>query len=339
MKKVCCFGEILLRLSPDTEGEWLQQNSLPVFIGGAELNVATALALWQLPVKYVSAAPANYLTRQLMQAVTQKGIDVSDFILSGDRIGSYYLAQGSDLKNAGVIYDRNYSSFAELKTGTIDWDKIFANASWFHLSAISPALNNNIAAVCEEGLKAANQKGIPTSIDLNYREKLWQHGRAPINVIPQLVQYCDVVMGNIWAADKMLGIPVSSVLGDDKNSYLQQAEATSIAIQQQFARCRQVANTFRFDIEDGIRYYASLYTNGKLYVSAQFEGNKIVDKIGSGDCFMAGLIYGNQRSLSPQKTIDFAAAAAYSKLFIKGDATTASVHDIESGLLSRSGKE
>lgn len=334
MSKVLCFGELLLRLSPQLGGTWLQEHQMPVFIGGAELNVATALARWEIPVTYCTALPDHYLSKEVSEAVAAKGIGTEKIQYCGQRIGTYYLPQGADMKNAGVIYDRAYSSFWELKPGQLDWDVILAGVDWFHFTAISPALNAGVAAVCAEGLQAARRKGLTVSVDLNYRAKLWQYGKLPVDVMPGLVQYCDVVMGNIWAAEKMLGIPVASGLVDNKKDCLAQSEKTSAAIRQQFPQCRQVANTFRFDAGAGVRYYATLYQEGRLYQAQEQYAEAIVDKVGSGDTFMAGLIYGNRVALPGGEHINFAAAAAFNKLFIKGDATTASVEEIKQGFVN-----
>lgn len=333
MSKVLCFGELLLRLSPQLNGEWIKQNQLPVFIGGAELNTATALAKWGIPVSYCTALPDHYLSREIIEFVSEKNIAINKIQWGGNRIGTYYLPQGADLKNAGVIYDRAYSSFWELKPGQLDWDEILEDISWFNFSAISPALNESVAAVCKEGAEAASKKGIPVSVDLNYRAKLWQYGKQPFEVMPELVQYCDVVMGNVWAAEKMLGIPVDKNLIDENQACLQQALLTSKEIFKRFPKCRQVANTFRFDAEKGVKYYAALYNGEQLFVSHEQQTETIIDKVGSGDTFMAGLIYGNYQKQSAQEIIDFAAAAAFNKLFIKGDATTSSVEEIRNSYL------
>lgn len=332
MKRVFCFGELLLRLSPELHGEWIMQSSMPVHIGGAELNVAMALAKWNLPVSYVTALPDNYLSKKIITAVHDKGVDTSKIIFSGNRIGLYYLPQGVDLKNAGVIYDRAHSSFSELQPGQINWDEMLKDISWFHFSAISPALNANVAAVCKEAVIAAFNKGITISVDLNYRAKLWQYGKAPYEVMPELLQYCHVVMGNIWAAEKMLQIPVTKNLSINKETYVENALRTSEQICKQFSACRQVANTFRFDVNEGIHYYATLFDHDKVYVSNEHNTDHIVDKVGSGDAFMAGLIYGNQKACSPKEIIDFAAAAAFNKLFVRGDATTTPVEDIKKNI-------
>lgn len=327
MSKVLCFGELLLRLSPQLGGEWIKQATIPVFVGGAELNTATALACWGETVSYCTALPDNYLSKEIISEIERRGVDVASILFSGTRIGTYYLPQGTDLKGAGVIYDRAYSSFSELQSGQMDWNEILRDVSWFHFSAISPALNANVASVCLEAVKRASAKKITVSVDLNYRAKLWQWGAQPKDVMPGLVKYCDVIMGNVWAHEKMLCIPVSETLSD-KEAYLEQSLVTSKAIIATYPKCRQVANTFRFDEGDGVRYYATLFADDQLAVAPEQRTSFIVDKVGSGDTFMGGLIWGNREGWNAQQTVDFAAAAAFNKLFIKGDATTATVAEI-----------
>ncbi len=332
-KKVLSFGEILLRICPDTEGRWLGANMLPFYVGGAELNVATALALWGTPSAYLTALPENSMSLQLAGYMKEKGIDTSHLVYQGPRLGLYFLPQGKDLKNAGVIYDRAGSSFAGLQPGDIDWDSILENVGWLHFSAISPALSRQAADVCAEMLKAAAAKRhVTISVDLNYRAKLWQYGADPVTVMPELVQYCDVVMGNLWAAEKMLGIPVdTSLTGTDrKEDYLKHAQLSSEAILEKFPRVRHVAKTFRFDKGDGgIRYYTCLFNEGKLYTSKEYTSEKILDKVGSGDCFMAGLIQGLYHGQSIPDTLEYATAAAFQKLFIPSDATDQRPEDIK----------
>jgi 2-dehydro-3-deoxygluconokinase len=330
MASILSFGELLLRVCPDAAGEWLHENSLPFYVGGAELNVATALARWKVPSAYFTALPDNLMSRQLIDYLEEKDIDTSRIQLQGDRIGLYYLHKGKDLKNAGVIYDRANSSFAAINPGSLDWDLIFKDVSWFHFSAICPALSQNVADLCEEALNAAYKRNIKISLDLNYREKLWKYGKDPLDVMPMLAQHCTLIMGNIWAAEKMLGVSLDegSIALRYKEDLLKQAEQSSKGLMNLFPNCKIVANTFRFDEGLGIRYYTSLYMDGKLIVSDEYAADRIVDKVGSGDCFMAGLIYGFYKELSAEDTLKFATAAAFTKLFIPSDATTIGVEEI-----------
>lgn len=331
MTNVCCFGELLLRFSPVANGRWIQQASMPVFVGGAELNVATALAKWGIPVHYSTVLPRNSLADDVIGYIADLGIDPSGIARSGQRIGSYFLPQGTDLKNAGVIYDRAHSAFSELAVGQVDWTTILKDISWLHISAISPALNANVAAACLELVTVASALGITVSIDLNHRAQLWQYGKAPTDVMPAILEHCDVVMGNLWAANALLGIPVDGAIHQkgQQADYLAHAMTTAEAIRIRFPRCRVVANTFRFDVPPtGLRYYTTLYMGGQQYVSPELQTDSVVDRVGSGDCFMAGLIYGLYSQHAPQAVVDFAATAAFGKLQELGDATRQTVADV-----------
>jgi 2-dehydro-3-deoxygluconokinase len=290
--RILSFGELLLRICPDAEGEWLNKNQLPFFVGGAELNVANALALWQLPSAYFTALPDNEMSTQILHYLQQKKVDTVSVYKHGDRIGLYYLTRGKDIKNNALIYDRAGSSFATLKPGQVNWDEVLEGVSWFHFSAICPAISQDVADVCLEVLEAASAKGVTISVDLNYRSRLWKYGKQPVEIMPQLVKYADLVMGNVWAAELMLAIPVAPDIHESgqKSIYLKEALQTSEAIINQFPKCKAVANTFRFDAGEGIDYYTALYTGDKLLNSAQYQTDKVVDKVGSGDCFIAGLI-------------------------------------------------
>jgi 2-dehydro-3-deoxygluconokinase len=339
MGKVVCFGELLLRLPPANAGEWLRTNQMPVFIGGAELNVATALATWNIPVKYCTALPDNIISKDIKAYLDQKNIDTSPIIYSGERIGLYYLKEGADMKSEENVFDRKYSSFSTLSTGVVDWDKILQDVSWFHFSAIAPAVSASAAALCKEALEAASKKNITISVDLNHRSLLWKYGADPKDIMPDLVKYCNVVMGNIWSANTLLGIPVDETIHQNKTqkNYLQQAAKTSDHIFKRFATCNWVANTFRFDgNEHAIEYYAVLNTKNEQAVSPIFKTIKVVDKVGSGDCFMAGLIYGILSGHQPKNIIGLAAAAAFGKLQEKGDATKNSIQQIEKILAQHS---
>jgi 2-dehydro-3-deoxygluconokinase len=330
MGRILCFGEVLMRFSPTMESQWLKAASLPVFLGGAELNVASALAKWGLPVSSCSVLPDSYITQDILKVLNEKGINTNNIILSGDRIGCYWLKQGTDLKNQSVIYDRTHSSFSELKTGMINWDHVFHDVTWFHFSAISPALNDSVAAVCQEALEIASLKNIKISIDLNYRPKLWKL-RNPHGLMSKLISRCDVVMGNIWSAHELLGIPLDSHLIErkEKTSYIQHAHQTATKILKRFARVKTVANTFRFEEEaGGISYFGSLYSAHRWADSSIYRSDKVLDKVGTGDCFMAGLIYGLYNNLPELEVIQLATAAGFGKFFELGDATNQELKSI-----------
>jgi 2-dehydro-3-deoxygluconokinase len=327
---VFCFGEILMRMSPVLNRQWIHEATIPVYIGGAELNVASALALWNVPVKYCTAMPDHYLSHEIIAELQSKNIDTSPVHLSGNRIGIYYLPQGADLKNAGVIYDRAHSSFADLQPGMINWDKVLEGCSWFHFSAISPALNDNAALVCKEAVKAASAKGLTVSVDLNYRAKLWQYGKQPRDIMPELVQYCQVIMGNLWAVESLLGIqsPVTSSEGQSSEALAEAAGKSMLQLHQQYPKATSFAYTFRLEK----KYWAVLQHGPGMAISKQFDMGDTVDKVGSGDCFMAGLIYGLHNRHEPGDIINFAAAAAVGKLQERGDATRQTVEQVKARL-------
>ncbi len=177
---VLCFGEILLRLAPDEHSEWLEKSAINIYPGGAEMNVAAALAKWRVPVSYCTAAPKNFLSTQVIKNLEKQNIGVSTIIYSGHKIGLYYLLQGTEIQHAEVIYDRSGSSFAELKPGTINWDKVLDGIRWFHFSAITPALSNDAAAICKEALQVCMKKNIFVSVDLKSSPQtvaIWQAGK------------------------------------------------------------------------------------------------------------------------------------------------------------------
>ena len=320
--RVLSFGELLLRISPSPVEE-TDKHPFLLYMGGAEANTATALAGWNVPVDYCTVLPDNFMSRYIVSYLDARGIGTDSIIFSGNRVGLYYLDRGADLKSS-VVYDRGHSSFSEIRPGTIDWDEMLNDVSWLNLTAISPALGQNVADVCLEALKAAATKNICTSIDLNYRSRLWNYGKDPVEIMPALVEHCELVMGNIWSANSLLGTSIDPDLHRKgrREDYLKHAEATSRELIERFPRCRAVANTFRFDSNaNDLLYYTSLYTNGRQYNSSDYRANTVIDRSGSGDCFMAGLIYGFFNDHAPQEIVDFATAAAFGKLQEKGDST------------------
>lgn len=307
--------------------QWLHDAAIPVYIGGAELNVATALSNWKVPVKYCSALPVNFLSQDIIEELEAKNIDTSPIHFSGNRIGVYYLQQGADLKKVDVIYDRSNSSFSELRTGMINWDEVLNDCSWFHFSAISPALSEETVAICLEALKAASAKGLTISIDLNYRSKLWQYGKKPEEMMPALLKYCHVVMGNIWAAESLLGIrsTILTSTGKSTEELIAGAVESMTNLQKNYPSVKTVAYTFRLEE----MYFAAMLHNNEFYLSKEYLQKDAVDRVGSGDCFMAGLIYGIHNNNLSEDIINFSAAAAVGKMQEKGDATNQTIEDIK----------
>ena len=327
MQKIFCFGELMLRLSPELGGKWIHDEIITTHIGGAELNVATALANWKVPVKYCSALPDNYLSKEICEELGRKNIDTSAINFSGQRVGVYYLPKGAELKSAGVIYDRAYSSFGELRPGMISWDDVLKDCSWFHFSAITPALNENMVAVCKEALEFASAKKMKISVDLNYRAKLWKYGKQPADIMPGLVNYCNVIMGNLWAVESLLGIasPIKESAGRSKEELVEATGKSMLQLHKQYPKAESFAYTFRLDKE----YFAVLQHGPEMVVSNTYEIRNVIDKAGSGDCFMAGLIYGLTKGNAEDDIINFAAAAAVGKLGEKGDSSKQTIEQVK----------
>ena len=330
MKPILCFGEPLIRLSPSADGGWIREGRMSSFVGGAELNVATALTRWGLPVRFAAALPSHAMGEDIVAHMRSAGIDTSSVLRRGTRIGIYYLTQGADIKAAGVVYDRAHSSFADLRPGDIDWHEALRDCGWFHFSAITPALNRGCADLCLSAVEAAHDMGIPVSVDLNHRSRLWDYGVHPRDVMPALVRHAALVMGNIWSASELLGIAVDPDIhgkgGDD--AYRAHARETALSILDSAPGCGLVANTFRFDRPGGLSYFATVDDREGQRVSKTHRPGTPVDRVGSGDCFMAGLLYGHLQGMDPQAIVDFAASAAVGKLMEPGDATSQTVEQV-----------
>ena len=329
--KIFCFGEILLHYAPPMNSDFIESQQMPFYLGGAELNVASALAKWDMPVKYGTAMPSHFLTDTIIGHLSKKNIDTSAIQISGNRIGCFYLATGLDMKNAAVVYDRANSSFAEIKKGSIDWKEILKDVHWFHFSAISASLTQNATDVCEEALIAATELGIPISVDLNYRAKLWKYGKTPIEVMSQLVKYCTVLMGNLWAVEDMLGISssIKSSIGCSDEQLALAANNSMLKLKEQFPLLNTVAYTFRL----AETYFGLMFNKNNFYKSPTYKIIDVKNIVGTGDCFMAGLIYGMHHHHTPEEIINFAAAAAVGKLYELGDATEQSLEQIKKRML------
>ena len=331
MDKVFCFGEILLHYAPNVNSDFIAAQNMPFCLGGAELNVATALANWGVSVAYGTAMPDNFLSKGIVSNLSKKNIDTSSILFAGNKMGVFYLAQGMDMKNAAVVFDRAHSSFASLEKEMIDWNKELKGIGWFHITAISASLTQSATAVCLEALKVASAMGIPISIDLNYRAKLWQYGKTPIEVMPELVQYADVIMGNLWSVEKMLG--VNSNIKQSNGCSIDQLNAAAHDSMNQlstrYPKAKQIAYTFRLANE----YYGILKQDHQVAISKLHTLDNIINIVGSGDCFMAGLIFAIQENKTLPDQVNFAAAAGVGKLYELGDATNQTIEQIKKRML------
>ena len=325
MQEILCFGELLLRLSP--EAGWPAKGQLSSYVGGAELNVAMALASWGQPAAVGTALPDNPVSGLLHNYLKGSQVGTDHIVYKEGRVGTYYLTPGADLKSAGVVYDRALSSFALIAPEDIDFDSYLKGVRHLHLTAISPAVSQTAADTCLALVEAASRLNIPISLDLNYRSKLWKYGKAPIDIIPAIAEKATYIMGNIWAVGQMLGIAPTEGAEETMDPKLLAGYAKSSAesVVATYPNCKHVGYTFRFntpDSEEGVRYFGTLFQQGQLYCSQQKDYTGIVDRAGSGDCFMAGLLYSLYQGFSGQQSVDFATAAATGKFYEKGDHTT-----------------
>lgn len=320
--KVLCFGELLYRIQSSGALFGGEETIVEMFPGGSEANVAVALAQLDVDSYYMSSGPNNALVNNILGILKESGVDVTRFRFEGDRLGSYILLGANGLTSGEVIYDRKYSSFSQLQVNTIDWDVVFDGIDWFHWTALTPALSADHAELCYEAILEARKRNLTISVDLNYRSKLWQYGQDPIDVMPRLVRECDLIMGNIWASNKMLGTQIEEFWSGDRTTLDYPAISKVVAqeVFEKYPRCKDLAFTFRFmDNAKHNLFYATYHTPENDYVSDVLETHNLVDRIGSGDAFMGGVIAAVVKGLEGQELISFATEIGYKKLFVKGD--------------------
>jgi 2-dehydro-3-deoxygluconokinase len=329
-KKVVTFGEIMLRLSPPNFKRFIQTRSFDLIFGGGEANVAVSLANYGIPVDYITKLPNNEIAEACIQFLRQFGVNTNNIVRGGNRIGIYFLEMGSSVRPSKVIYDRAHSAISEANPDDFNWNTIFDGASWFHWTGITPAISQNLANICLDAVKAAREKKLTISCDLNYRSKLWKYGKTPKDVMPELVKYCDVAIGNEEDAEKVLGIkaPDTDVISGslEAENYRYVVEE----ITKNHPNLKKVAITLRGSISASHnKWSAVLYDGKKMYVGPQYDINPIVDRVGGGDSFMGGLIYGLLSYKDDlQSALDFAVAASCLKHTITGDFNLVSVEEV-----------
>ncbi|MFX1573567.1 MAG: PfkB family carbohydrate kinase [Promethearchaeota archaeon] len=330
IEKVITFGEIMLRLSPPNFKRFTQTHSFEVIYGGGEANVAVSLANYGIPVDYITKLPNNEIGDACIQFLRQFGVNTDNIIRGGNRIGIYFLEMGSSIRPSKVVYDRAHSAISEANPKDFDWNKIFKGASWFHWTGITPAISQNLANICLEALKVAREKNIIISCDLNYRSKLWNYGKTPNEVMSELLKYCDVAIGNEEDAEKVLKIkaPDTDVtLGEiTAENYRFVVEE----IMKKYPNLKKIAITLRESISASHnKWSAILYDGNHMYISPQYEISPIVDRVGGGDSFMGGLIYGLLTYKDKlQQALNFAVAASCLKHTIVGDFNLVSVEEV-----------
>lgn len=325
-KKTITFGEIMLRLAPEGYYRFVQAKSYGATYGGGEANVAVSLANFGLDSGFVTKLPAHEIGQAGINALREFGVDTSNIVRGGRRVGIYFLEKGASQRPSKVIYDRAGSSIAEAEAGDFDWDKIFDGADWFHFTGITPALGDNIAAICLQACKKAREKGITVSCDLNYRNKLWSREKAG-QVMGELCRYVDVCIANEEDAGDVFGIKAADtdVTGGKVNREGYKEVAKQLAERFGF---RKVAITLRESISANDNHWAAMLYDGREYYFSKKYAMHIVDRVGGGDSFGAGLIYACLDGMSGQDTIEFAVAASCLKHSIEGDFNQVSVEEV-----------
>ena len=333
MKKIVTFGEIMLRLATPGYLRFSQAKEFTATFGGGEANVAVSLANFGLNAEFVSRLPKNDIADVCIKELHKYGVNTENMLRGGERLGIYFLETGAVARASKVIYDRAYSAIADIKPGMIDWEKVFEDAQWFHWTGITPALSQGAADVCLEAVKAANKAGITVSTDLNFRKNLWKYGKTASEVMPALVEGCDIILGNEEDAEVVFGIKPEGFDAAHTGGEVNAAEFESVCTQltAKFPRARKVIITLRGSINANHNTWGGcLYSNGKLNVSKRYDITHIVDRVGGGDSFMGGLIYGLiTYPTDDQKALDFAVAASCLKHTIYGDFNLVTVPEVE----------
>ncbi len=335
MNPVITFGEVMMRLSPPGFQRIFQAQSFEVKYAGAEANVAASLARYGIPNQFVTRLPEGDIGDACIGYLRQHGIGTDCIVRGGSRLGIYFLETGAVHRASKVIYDRDSSAIAQIKPGMIDWLAVLAGADWFHWTGITPALSEGAAQVCLEAAQTARGMGLTVSCDLNYRAKLWKWGKKPAEVMPALVSQCDVVIGNEEDADQVFGIkaPDADVVGGkvEAESYVYVLDE----MMNRFPNIRMIATTLRGSISASHNTWSAVLMaradDGaqSVFTAPTYQITPIVDRVGGGDSFMGGLIYGLKAYADNQRALEFATAASCLKHTILGDFNLVTVAEVE----------
>lgn len=323
----------MLRLAPKNNLRFSQAAEFNAIYGGGESNVAVSLANYGLPVEFVTRLPKNDIGECALMEMRKRNVGTKHIAFGGDRLGIYFLETGAVSRGSKVVYDRAHSAIAEIEKGMIDWDEVFKDAHWFHWTGITPAISQGAADACLEAVEAASRLGLTISTDLNYRAKLWNYGKEPEEIMTKLVEYCDVILGNEEDAEKHFGIHPEG-LDVTKDGHDVTAEAFLSVCKQmmkKFPKAKKVITTLRGSISASHNTWAGVMYDGKnMFKSPTYQITHIVDRVGGGDSFMGGLIYGlNTYKNDDQKALNFAVAASCLKHTIYGDANLVTVPEVE----------
>lgn len=323
----------MLRLGSPGYLKLEQSSSLDVSYAGAEANVAVSLANYGVHTDFVSCLPDNPIAERCIMDLRGHKVGVDNIQRCGHRMGILYLETGSNMRPSRVYYDREYSSFATISSGSFNWCDVFKDACWFHFTGITPALSNNAADECLKAIKTAKELGVKVSCDVNYRGTLWNYGKKASEIMPELVRDCDVIMGNEEDFDKVFGIKPENFDAEKTEGQIDASGFQSVCSQmmKKFPNCKMIAMTLRGAVNANHNTWRGiLYDGHHLYQSHKYDITDIVDRVGGGDSFMGGLIYGLLHYENNQHALDFATAASALKHTVKGDYNWASVEDVES---------
>jgi 2-dehydro-3-deoxygluconokinase len=329
--KIITFGEIMLRLATPEHQRFTQTTSFIATFGGGEANVAVSLSNYGLHTEFVTRLPKNDLGESVLMDLRKHNVGTHHIIQGGDRLGIYFLETGAVSRPSKVIYDRANSSIAEIKPGMIDWEKVFDGASWFHWTGITPAISEGAAQVCLDAVKAAKLKGITVSCDLNFRKNLWKWGKSAGDVMPHLVKYCDIILCNEEDAEKVFGIKPEGADVFRGHVNAEKYDSVCLKLMKKFPEAKKVIITLRGSVNaDHNSWSGVLYDGKKLFKAPEYQITHIVDRVGGGDSFMGGLIYGLLTFPGDdQKALNFAVAASCLKHTIHGDYNLVSVSEVE----------
>lgn len=320
--KVITFGEVMMRLSTPNFSRFSQSTQFDINFGGGEANVASSLAILGIPASHVTAFPNNDLGRTATAIYQKYGVGTEHIVFSGDRIGVYFVEKGAAMRPSKVVYDRANSSFATLNPSDFNWEEILKGASWFHFTGISPAISESAAQACLEAVQTASRLGVKVSADVGYRSNLWKWGKKPNEVMPQLIEYCDLIVCSKGDAADMFGI----VANDEKGSF----KSVCKQITERFPKVKKILTTKRGQISASHNTLLGKCWDGENMLETQpIDIPDIVDRIGGGDAFMGGYLYGELTYQDTQKALEFAVAASALKHTVEGDFNLVSVQEVE----------
>jgi 2-dehydro-3-deoxygluconokinase len=331
--KIVTFGEIMLRLATPDYQRFSQATQFNASFGGGEANVAVSLANYGLETEFITRLPGNDIARACIMDLHKYNVGTKHILYGGERLGIYFLETGAVVRGSKVVYDRAHSAISEIKPGMINWEEALKDAVWFHWTGITPALSQSAADTCLEAIQTANRLGVTVSCDLNFRKNLWKYGKKASEVMPALVEGCDIILGNEEDCEKVFGIKPEGFDVNDTHGEVNAAEFESVCTQMQarFPRAEKVIITLRGAVNANHNTWGGvLYAGGKLYQSKRYDITHIVDRVGGGDSFMGGLIYGlNTYPDENQKALDFAVAASCLKHTVYGDYNQVTVDEVE----------